>query len=58
MTMAVDRLPPQNIDAERSLLGSLLIDSEAITKVTGNIGPDDFYREAHRAIFAAVTELI
>jgi len=58
MTMAVDRLPPQNIDAERSLLGSLLIDSEAITKITGSIGPDDFYREAHRAIFAAVTELI
>ena len=57
MTTAVDRLPPQNIDAERSLLGSLLIDSEAITKVTGNIGPDDFYREAHRAIFTAVAEL-
>ncbi len=54
---ATDRLPPQNTDAERSLLASLLIDPEAITRVAGKIGADDFYREAHRAIFAAVTEL-
>ena len=54
---ATDRLPPQNIDAERSLLGSLLIDPEAITRIAGQISADDFYREAHRAIFSAVTTL-
>ena len=57
MASATDRLPPQNIDAERSLLGSLLIDPEAITRIAGQIGSDDFYREAHRAIFGAVTTL-
>ena len=57
MTTAVDRLPPQNTDAERSLLGSLLIDAEAITRIAGTIGPDDFYRQAHRSIYEAITTI-
>ena len=57
MTTEIERLPPQDLDAERSLLGSLLIDSDAVSTVSGKIQSDDFYREQHRAIFEAVTNI-
>lgn len=57
MTTEVERLPPQDLDAERSLLGSLLIDPDAVTAISGKIQSDDFYREQHRAIFDAVTNI-
>jgi len=49
---AADRLPPQNIEAEQSVLGSLLIDPDAIIKVGDFLKAEDFYREAHQLIFA------
>ena len=52
-----ERVPPQNIEAEQSVLGAMLIDKEAIAKATEILGVDDFYREAHRVIFAAMLEL-
>jgi replicative DNA helicase len=52
-----DKLPPQNIDAERSLLGSLLIDKESINKVADILHPEDFYSRPHQLIFDAVFEL-
>ncbi len=55
--MLEERVPPQNIDAERSVLGAMLIDKEAIAAVTEILNVDDFYREAHRIIFAAMMEL-
>ncbi len=55
--MATDRLPPQNIDAEISVLGSLLIDPEAIIKIASFLRPDDFYRESHGLIYAAILRL-
>ena len=55
--MLEERVPPQNIDAERSVLGAMLIDKEAIAAVTEILNMDDFYREAHRIIFAAMMEL-
>ena len=39
-----NKIPPQNIDAETSLLGAILIDSDAIVKIADIIVPDDFYR--------------
>ena len=51
------KIPPQNIEAEQSVLGSLLIDKEAIIKVADIIRPDDFYKDAHRIIYEAVLEL-
>ncbi len=57
MTTEIERLPPQDLDAERSLLGSLLIDSDAVSAISGKIQSDDFYREQHRAIFDAVTNI-
>ncbi len=52
-----DRLPPQNLEAEQSLLGSLLIDRDAIVKIADLVAPTDFYREAHQKIFEAVLDL-
>lgn len=55
--MAAARLPPQNIEAEQSVLGSLLIDPEAILKVTSSLRPEDFYRETHALIYKAIVDL-
>jgi replicative DNA helicase len=51
------RVPPQNIEAEQSLLGGLLIDAEAINKVADIVGPADFYRDAHGKIYEIVLGL-
>jgi replicative DNA helicase len=48
------RLPPQNLEAERSVLGSILLDNAALEQITDQIQEEDFYREAHRKIFAAM----
>lgn len=55
--MTLERLPPQNIEAEQSVLGSLLIDPNAIIAVASFLRPEDFYRETHRDIFAAMLAL-
>jgi replicative DNA helicase len=52
-----DRVPPQNIDAERSTLGSMMLEKEAIEKGTEVLKPEDFYREAHRVIFEVIVHL-
>ena len=52
-----DRLPPQNIEAEQSVLGSLLIDPDAIITVATFLRPEDFYRETHQMIYAAILAL-
>ncbi len=55
--LTLDRMPPQNIEAERSTLGSMLLEKEAIYKSIEFLKSDDFYREAHRVIFEVVTQL-
>ncbi|HOQ24424.1 MAG TPA: replicative DNA helicase [Bacillota bacterium] len=52
-----DRIPPQNLEAERSTLGSMLLDKEAIFRAMEILRPEDFYKEAHRIIFQAVVSL-
>lgn len=52
-----DKVPPHNIDAEQSVLGALLLDNSAISKVVRYLRPDDFYMESHRVIFDAILEL-
>jgi len=54
---ATHRLPPQNVEAEQCVLGSVLLQSGALTKVLEILAEHDFYREAHRAIFAAFITL-
>lgn len=52
-----ERIPPQNLEAEQSLLGSLLIDKDAIVKVADRLQGDDFYRPAHQWVYETITEL-
>ena len=53
----IDRLPPQSLEAEQSVLGAILIDRDAIVEVAEFLRPADFYRQANGAIYAAVLEL-
>ncbi len=53
----MDRIPPHNLEAEQSLLGSLLIDGEAIIKIADAVRAEDFYKDAHRVIFETIVEL-
>jgi len=50
-------MPPQNVDAEKSLLGSLLLDKDAIIKVADLVRPEDFYEDRHGVIFDAMLAL-
>jgi len=54
---SVSRVPPQNLEAEQSLLGGLLVDSESINKVIDLVDADDFYKEAHGKIFGIMVDL-
>ncbi len=51
------KLPPQNMEAEQSVLGGVLIENEAVNKVMEILDGDDFYRDAHRKIFNALVTL-
>ena len=53
----ITKLPPQNMEAESSLLGCLLIDKDAVIKVVDIIRPEDFYKDANGIIFSAMREL-
>ena len=55
--MLPDRLPPHDINAEESVIGSLLIDGETIAQVSSFLGPNDFYRERNRWCFEACANL-
>lgn len=47
----LDRVPPQNIEAEQSVLGAILIEQSAIAKISDILQPEDFYREAHKLVY-------
>ena len=51
------RLPPQNVDAEQSILGAVLLENSALNKALEVIVEEDFHRGAHRTIFAGMIEL-
>jgi replicative DNA helicase len=53
----IDRLPPQSLEAEQSVLGSILIDRDAIVEVAEFLKPADFYRDANGRVYAAMLEL-
>lgn len=54
---AAGRVPPQNLEAEAGLLGSLLVDKEAVVKIADIVTVDDFYSEANALVFAAIMDL-
>jgi replicative DNA helicase len=53
----LERVPPQNLEAEQSVLGSMLIQREAISKAMEELRPDDFYRDVHRMIYQTMVSL-
>jgi len=57
LSTSIDRVPPQNLDAEQGVLGSMLLDRDAIARVVELIRAEDFYRDAHRRIYEATTDL-
>ncbi len=56
-TRSYDKLPPQNIDAEVSVLGSMLIDDNAVLRCIEVLSKDSFYRTHHRIIFESIISL-
>ncbi len=57
MADPLERIPPQNLEAEQSLLGSLLLDKDAMLKIADMVAPDDFYSDNHRVVFEAMLDL-
>ncbi len=55
--MSIDKLAPQAVDAEQSVLGAILIDADAILKVADFLHPSDFYRQQHADIYEAMLAL-
>lgn len=55
---AIGRVPPQSLEAEQSVLGSILLDNEAAYQVAEILQEKDFYRENHRQIFSAILSLL
>ncbi len=55
--MSQQNLPPQNIEAEESILGGCLLDPGAYSRIEGLITPDSFYVQAHSQIFTAIQQL-
>ena len=52
-----DRVPPHNLDAERSVVGALLLDPDRIPDVAEMLRPDDFFDPRHRIVFDALVRL-
>jgi replicative DNA helicase len=52
-----DRLPPQHLEAERGVLGSILLDNEVMHDIVVFLRAEDFYRDAHQVIYAAIRDL-
>ena len=52
-----DRVPPQNLDAEQSVLGSMMLSKDAIAMVASRLRADHFYSQAHEYIYSAIIEL-
>ena len=55
--MAINKVPPHNLEAEINLLGALLLDKEAVTKVADIVRPEDFYDGRHGDVFAVMLGL-
>jgi len=55
--MAIEKITPQNLEAEQSLLGALLLDKDAIIKVGDQVETSDFYADKHRHIYEAMADL-
>jgi len=55
--VSLHKIPPQNLEAEQSILGGILLDNQALNAVMEVLTQSDFYSDAHRKIFASIIEL-
>jgi replicative DNA helicase len=55
--VSLQKLPPQNIEAEQMVLGAILIENDSINKIIEILSPDDFYKDTHRRIFAVMLDM-
>ncbi len=55
--LLADRLPPQNLEAEQGVLGSVLLDNDVLHEIVPILKVDDFYRETHQVAFRAIRDL-
>ncbi len=53
----IEKIPPQNLDAEAAVLGSMLIDEEAISVAVETLDEDVFYKDSHKKVFGAIVDL-
>ncbi|MBI4354060.1 MAG: replicative DNA helicase [Candidatus Omnitrophica bacterium] len=57
LSSTIERLPPQNLEAEMAVLGSMLLEEDALVRAAELVDEAAFYKEAHRKIFAAIVSL-
>jgi replicative DNA helicase len=55
--VSLQKLPPQNIEAEQMVLGAILIENDSINKVVETLSPDDFYKDTHSRIFSVMLDM-
>ncbi len=55
--ISLQKLPPQNIEAEQMVLGAILIENDSMNKVIEILSADDFYKDTHRRIFAVMLDM-
>ncbi|HEY6407678.1 MAG TPA: DnaB-like helicase N-terminal domain-containing protein, partial [Ktedonobacteraceae bacterium] len=55
--MTIERLLPHNLEAERGVLGSIIIDPEAVVLVADFLSSEDFYRDGHRTLYSVIMQL-
>ena len=53
----INRIPPHSVESEQSILGSIILDKDAIITVADTINPSDFYKEAHKIIYESMLSL-
>ena len=53
----VGKVPPQNLDAEKSLLGAVLIDEETLSDISEHVSAKDFYDKRHAVVYGAMMRL-
>ena len=53
----ISRIPPHSVESEQSILGSIILDKDAIITVAETINPSDFYKEAHKIIYESMLKL-
>lgn len=58
MTSTIERTLPQNLDAERSVLGAIIIENQSYFQVAADLAPDHFFRDAHRRIYQAIGNVL